>query len=101
MEFIGEQKCLKINLENKERFNSKLYKVEFTITARFNICEAELYVVATSIVNATKYANSIINEFEDKNDELEITSIKEISGVEFGNPTIYTVPVYNKSKEIA
>ena len=100
MEFIGEQKCLKINLENKERFNSKLYKVEFTITARFNICEAELYVVATSIVNATKYVSAIIDEFEGKDDNLEITAIKEINPIDFGHSTIYTIPVYNKFKEI-
>lgn len=100
MEFISDQNGFKINIEKKERCNSKLYKVEFTITTRFNIYESEFYVVATSLVNATKYANEIINEYEDKRDELEITSVKEINVIDFGYSTIYTIPVYNKSKEI-
>lgn len=100
MEFISDQKCLKINIENKERFKSKLYKVEYTVTTRFNIYNSEFYVVAISIANATKYANAIIDDFEDKHDVPEIKSIKEISGIEFNNSIVYTVPIYNKSKEI-
>lgn len=100
MEFISEQNSFKINIEKKERFNSKLYKVEFTITTRFNIYESELYLIAPSIVDATKYANTIINEYEDKREELEITAIKEINVIDFGHSTIYTLPSYNKSKEI-
>ena len=100
MEFISEQNSFKINIEKKERFNSKLYKVEFTITTRFNIYESELYLIAASIVDATKYANTIINEYEDKREELEITAIKEINVIDFGHSTIYTLPSYNKFKEI-
>lgn len=100
MEFISDQNGFKINIEKKEKCNSKLYKVEFTITTRFNIYESEFYVVATSLVNATKYANAIIDDFEDKRDVPEIKSIKEISGIEFNNSIVYTVPIYNKSKEI-